>query len=73
MVREQLQQHRVGHLAVENDHRLHAAPVVVPGGVSFTFRVIGRTADFPEGFRDDGLTATASGAGASSRTGHPSA
>lgn len=34
---------------------VHAEPVVTPGGVSFTFLMIGRTADFADGFRDDGL------------------
>jgi two-component system chemotaxis sensor kinase CheA len=35
---------------------VHAEPVVIPGGVSFTFLVIGRAADFAEELRDDGLT-----------------
>lgn len=35
---------------------IHAEPTVVPGGVSFTFLVVGGTADFGADFRDEGLT-----------------
>ncbi len=35
---------------------LHAEPTVVPGGVTFSFLVAGRTADFAQAFPDDGLT-----------------
>jgi two-component system chemotaxis sensor kinase CheA len=35
---------------------VHAQPTVVPGAVTFTFLVVGRTADFPSQFRDEGLT-----------------
>lgn len=35
---------------------IHAQPTVVPGGVTFSFLVVGRTEDFPSAFLDDGLT-----------------
>jgi two-component system chemotaxis sensor kinase CheA len=35
---------------------VHAAPVVVPGGVTFTFLVAASSPDFPAGFRDEGLS-----------------
>jgi len=35
---------------------VHAEPKVVPGGVTFTFLVVGRAAGFPTEFRDEGLT-----------------
>jgi two-component system chemotaxis sensor kinase CheA len=35
---------------------VHAEPQVVPGGVTFTFLVVGRTAGFPAEVRGEGLT-----------------
>lgn len=35
---------------------VHAEPTVVPGGVTFTFLVVGRRAEFADAFRDEGLT-----------------